>query len=180
MGAVVYGRRALRRFERQTGERIVWATGPFLTTVDHRHLAWTGERWTELEQSGTDGPGSPCGLGRTALASCTFLFGEVERGFTRGLMRGPCRYCAAGDSELHRWDCTKLDELMQRVNPDYWPRPVHRPMWLDDPRRRVGVLTKAVVHLALGLDVPFDLMMPSWADPPGPGHWSHWVRTEEP
>ncbi len=133
MGATVYGRRALRRFERETGEQLVHAAWSFLTTIDHRHLARAGEEWVELHQLSFD-----CGL-PTQLSSCRWLFGEPEHGFTRGLMRGPCRTCGVDCGQLHRWDCAKLDELVGHVNPDYWPRPVHRPMWQDDPRRPPGV-----------------------------------------
>lgn len=134
MSVTVYGRRAIRRIERATGEKIVHATGPWATTVDHRHLAWTGDEWAELHQLSFD-----CGL-PTRLSSCGWLFGESDHGFTRGLMRGPCRSCGAICGELHRHDCSKLATILgsSAVNPDHWPRPVHRPMWQDDPRRRMS------------------------------------------
>lgn len=135
MSATVYGRRAIRRIERETGEKIVHMSGPFATTADHRHLGWTGEEWVELAQTSDDcGIVSLVGYG---LSSCSWLFGDSRFGFARGLMRGPCSQCGVGCGELHRWDCGRLNTLMTHVNPDYWPRPVHRPMWQDDPRRRV-------------------------------------------
>lgn len=148
MGATVYGRRAIRRFERQTGEQIVHAAGPFVTTVDHRHLAWTGEHWTELEQD------THCGV---SLSSCRALFGEVDHGVHRGFMRGPCGTCGVGCSMLHRADCAKLAGLLgwPSVNPDYWPRPVHRPMWMDDPR---PLPRRTAYELAFTLDVPVEAM----------------------
>jgi hypothetical protein len=61
---------------------------------------------------------------------------------------------------------------MAAVNPDYWPRPVHRPMWLDDPRRdRVNMRTRATHQIALALDVPIELMGIHG------NHWSSWVTT---
>lgn len=136
MGATVYGRRALRRFERETGEQLVHASS-ILTTVDHRHLAWDGDGWMVLPQT-TDDCGTQIYLGY-GLTHCHYLFGEPRLGFTRGLMRGPCRTCGVDCGQLHRWDCAKLDRLIEHVNPDYWPKPVHRPLWQDDPRRRPGV-----------------------------------------
>lgn len=172
MAITVYGRRAIRRMERETGEQLAWAAGPYVTTVDHRHLLWTGERWSELEQPDYTGG---CGV---SLSSCRWLFGEVDYGFTRGLLRGPCRACGVGHGELHQWNCDKLNGLMGYVNPDYWPRPVHRPQWLDDPRRdRVSVRTRSMYQLALGLGVPIDLLS---HQPGAVNHWSAWRSQEEP
>lgn len=161
MGATIYGRRALRRFERETGEQVVHAMGPYLTTVDHRHLAWTGERWTELEPF--DGH---CGL-PTRLSSCYELFGDG--GYYTGLMRGPCRICGVGCGQLHMWDCGKLGRLLAWVNPDYWPRPVHRPRWLDDPHapRSAAAL---MLRLAYTMGVPVEVLL---AGAPR-SDWAHW------
>lgn len=172
MGLQVYGRRALRRFERETGERIVHAVdagGTTLTTVDHRHLAWTGERWAELAQYDLGGhPHWPdCGLA-TRLSSCSLLFGQVESGVHRGLMRGPCPECQATCSQLHRWNCGRLAQAMAVVPPDYWPRPVHRPQWLDDPRR-VAALT---LRLAYTMDVPVEVLLTG-------SPRSDWLRWED-
>lgn len=131
MGATVYGRRAIRQFERETGLKVVHSTG-ILTTIDHRHLGWDGERWIELEPF----DGSPCGVW-PPQSSCSILFGRDADGRRTHFMRGECLTCGAGSGELHRWDCPTLDMLLSwsSINPDYWPRPVHRPMWQDDPRR---------------------------------------------
>mgnify|MGYP001561449236 FL=1 len=131
MGATVYGRRAIRRFERETGEKLVHAS-TFLTTIDHRHLGWTGERWTELEPF----DGSPCGAW-PPLSSCRILFGRDESGRHVHFMLGECLTCGVGVAEPPEWWCPTLDMLLSwsSINPDYWPRPVHRPMWQDDPRR---------------------------------------------
>lgn len=132
MSATIYRRRALRRFERETGEKLVHASVA-LTTIDHRHLVWDGGRWVELPQTSDD-----CGMELWrgyGLSSCIWLFGDTRGdGFTRGLMRGPCNTCGVGCSELHLWNCEKLDSLMGHVNPDYWPRPVHRPRWATEER----------------------------------------------
>lgn len=177
---VTHSRKGLRRLERATGERLVWSTGNWVTTIDHRHLVWDGTDWHPIpdqEAAATVAGYSPCGL-PTNLASCQWLFGEPEHGFTRGLMRGPCRKCGVGCSELHRWDCAKLDSLMGYVNPDYWPRPVHRPQWMDDPRRdRVNPYTQSAFSIALALNVPIELV--GIPKPGGPNHWSHWLRPEE-
>lgn len=154
---VTNSRKGLRRLERTTGEKLVWATGEWVTTVDHRHLRWSSLncRWYEMleQDAAATVPGySPCGL-PVALSSCRWLFGEPEFGFTRGLMRGPCSQCGVGCSQLHRWDCDRLSSLMEYVNPDYWPRPVHQPMWIDDSWRMVALRTRAVAKLALALDV---------------------------
>ena len=169
MGAIVYGRRALRRFERETGEQIVHAVGPYLTTVDHRHLGWTGERWTELEP--LDGH---CGL-PVRFSSCYELFGNGP-GWQRQLMRGLCHDCGTASGALHRWDCDRLSRLMAWVNPDYWPRPVHRPRWMDDPRCPAS-RTALTLRLAVELDVPPELLIVGV----GANHWDVWVRPgEEP
>lgn len=173
---VTYSRKSLRRLERATGEKIVWSTGNWVTTVDHRHSVWDGTDWHPIEdqEAAATVPGySKCGL-PTALSSCEWLFGEPEFGFTRGLMRGPCKTCGVGCSQLHRWDCAKLSSLMEYVNPDYWPRPVHRPMWMDDPRgQHIDHGTRGVFQVALAMDVPVELIgIPS----PGTNHWSHWTR----
>lgn len=163
MAITVYGRKAIRRFERETGERIVHAAGPYLTTIDHRHLAWTGEYWTELEATF-----GGCGL-PTRLASCWTLFGYGS--YYTGFMRGPCRDCEADCGQLHYWDCPTLDHIMDlpSVNPDYWPRPVHRPRWLDsEGGGRVNTRTRLMHLLALGLDVPVELLGG------GVNHWASW------
>ena len=133
----MYGRRAIRRIERATGERIVHAVeaagGTMATTVDHRHLAealgWAAVCW----RTPTD-----CGAG---LSSCRDLFGRDEAGAPRHFMRGACWWCDVGPAELHRAWCPLLSRLLgwRSINPDYWPRPVHRPLWRDDPRRRLVV-----------------------------------------
>lgn len=171
MAAIVYGRKALHRFERETGERLVWAAGPWVTTIDHRHLARADDGWHEIpdQDAAATVPGySPCGL-PTALSSCRWLFGEPEFGFTRGLMRGPCGQCGVGCSELHRWDCGRLNSLMTYVNPDYWPRPVHRPMWMDDPRCPTS-RTALMLRLAITMDVPVEIVA-TGADT---NCWSHY------
>lgn len=164
MGITVYGRRAIRRFERETGEQIVHAAGPYLTTIDHRHLIWTGERWSELESSHAGSCGLP-----TRLSSCSKLFGYG--GHYRGFMRGPCRDCDADCGQLHYWDCPTLDEILdwRSINPDYWPRPVHRPRWLDDPRCPSTTFT-LTARLAYTMDVPLELLI-TGADR---NHWSGW------
>ena len=169
---VTNSRKGLRRLERATGEKLVWATGSFVTTIDHRHLLWTGEHWSELEQPDMEGG---CGMW-PRLSSCEWLFGEPEFGFTRGLMRGPCKTCGVGCSELHRWNCGKLNELMTFVNPDYWPRPVHRPQWMDDLRsEHIDYGTRGAFQLALATNVPIELIgIPN----PGTNHWSYWLGPE--
>jgi len=148
MGSTVYGRRYLRRMERALGEQLVHAVDNLVTTVDHRHFAWDGQEWHPVEPA--DGL---CGLeGR--YASCGLLFGTA--GYLRGLMRGPCHECGAGPGALHRWNCRRLAAAMGMVPPDYWPRPVHRPMWMDDTRRRVKTHTKAMAELAIRMDTPFE------------------------
>jgi hypothetical protein len=135
MGSMVYGRRAIRQFERETGEKIVHAS-TFLTTVDHRHLGWTGERWTELEPF----DGSDCGVW-PPQSSCGILFGRDHEGARTQFMLGECLTCGAGPGEAHHFGCSILDMLLSwpSINPDYWPRPVHRPQWVDDPRRLARV-----------------------------------------
>lgn len=176
MGVQVYGRRAIRRFERETGEQIVHAVnlgGTILTTRDHRHLAWTGEQWTELEQSdgGNDNPWPACGLA-TRLSSCSLLFGEAKHGVHRGFMEGPCSTCGVDCSQLHRADCSKLATILAlpSVNPDYWPRPVHRPLWLDDDRcpSTPGALR---MRLFYTLAVPIEAMTQG-------AHLNHWAYWE--
>jgi len=174
LGATVYGRRAIRRVERQTGLRVVHMTGSILTTVDHDHYWEQGDgAWGLLEPIA-----DTCAMGRFGygLSSCQMLFGEPEYGFTRGLLRGPCRTCGVGCSELHRWDCAKLHYVLSwgSVNPDYWPRPVHRPQWMDDPRR-----TRRYTALELGylLNVPLEALTLGAA----PHQWAYWesaVATE--
>jgi hypothetical protein len=130
MALHVYGRQARRRFERQTGERIVWAAGVWLTDIGHGHWRWHQPRavWLPLPwASDTD-----CGL---HLASCRTLFGVDRDGAPRHFMLGGCDRCAAGVREPHRWDCPNLLTAMDSVDPDYWPRPVHRPLWMDDKRK---------------------------------------------
>lgn len=172
MGATVYGRRALRRFERETGEQIVHAMGPYLTTVDHRHLGWTGDEWVELVQTVSD----QCGLA-VQFSSCSTLFGDAsgdcgER-YHNGLMRGPCGVCGVGCGQLHLWDCARLDTLLGWVSPDYWPRPVHRPRWLDNPRCPSSV-TALSLRLAWTMDVPIEALMTGAPV----NHWDHWQRAE--
>lgn len=171
---VTHSRKGLRRLERATGERLVWATDNWVTTVDHRHLfQGTGGQWYPIEdqEAAATVPGySKCGL-PTALSSCEWLFGEFEFGFGRGLMRGPCHKCGVGCGELHRWDCEKLSSLMDYVNPDYWPRPVHRPMWMDDPRCPSS-RTTLTLRLAITMDVPYELLL-TGADT---NHWSYRER----
>lgn len=174
MGATTYGRRYLRRLERATSEKLAWAVDQYITTVDHRHFAWEGGDWHPV--LARDGH---CGLeGR--YASCSLLFGQG--GYRRDPLRGACHECDVRGGELHRWGCTRLATAMEMLSPDYWPRPVHRPLWLDDQRRNVSVFARSTVLIALALDVPFDAMPPLRADPPphGPGHWSYWTRAEEP
>lgn len=171
---VTTNRRKLRRLERATGERVVWSTGNWLTTADHHHLVRdTAGRWYSIpdQEAAATMPGySKCGI-PTALSSCEWLFGEFEFGFGRGLMRGPCKTCGVGCSELHHWDCAKLDSLMEYVNPDYWPRPVHRPLWMDDPRCPTS-RTALTLRLAVTMDVPVGAMV-TGADV---NHWSYWER----
>lgn len=130
MGITVYGRRLIRRWEGQTGERIVHAAGAWLTTIDHRHLEWTGH------DDGTDrwAPMATC----PPLSSCLLMFGRDEHGARQHFMLGACSKCDAAPGQGHRHDCGVLLDLLswKSINPDYWPRPVHRPMWTDDPRRR--------------------------------------------
>lgn len=147
MGATVYGRKALRRFERETGERLVHASDGFVTTVDHRHLIWLGERWSELEPGVNGG----CGIW-PRRSSCDLLFGDSTPGggFGTELLRGPCRECDATCGMLHRWDCSRLDRALDMaVNPDYWPRPIHRPLWYDDPRRTPSTMYSLGFRLGL-------------------------------
>jgi hypothetical protein len=168
MGVTVYGRKAIRRVERETGERIVHVAGGWFTTVDHRHFGWDGAAWQPLAQVPAGRYGSPCGL-PVALSSCRWLFGEPEHGFTRGLMRGPCGTCGVGCSMLHRADCTKLLSLLSHVSPDYWPRPVHRPQWIDDPRR-VRTANHSSLEMAYLLDVPIEALLTG-----APPHdWAYW------
>lgn len=133
MAITVYGRRRIRAIERATGERIVHAAGPWVTTVDHRHLEWLAEEvWLMLPpaEAGVCAPG-------VALSSCRTMFGTDEAGARRHFMLGACDVCGAGPTEQHRHNCRVLLDLLARpsINPDYWPRPVHRPLWQDDPRR---------------------------------------------
>lgn len=158
MGATIYGRRAIRRVERETGLQIVHMGGAMLTTVDHRHYLRTlNGGWGELTQTADS-----CMGGRYAYgySSCRMLFGEPDIGFTRGLLRGPCRTCGVGCSELHRWNCAKLNEVIRwpSLNPDYWPRPVHRPRWLDDPRR-VRTINHSSLEMAYLMNVPYEALM---------------------
>lgn len=137
VGITVYGRRAIRRIERATGERVVHAVetagGTMATTVGHRHLAealgWAAVCW----RTPTD-----CGAN---LWSCRALFGADGTGARVHFMRGACPDCRVGPGELHRAVCPALADLLAAptINPDYWPRPVHRPLWRDDPRRRLVV-----------------------------------------
>lgn len=177
MGLHVYGRRALRRFERETGEQIVHAVGPYVTTVDHRHLGWNGAKWVDMAIFAPQWPhNDPCRL-PVRLSSCTTLFGDLSGGcgqhFHSGLMRGPCRECGVGCGQLHLWDCARLDTLLGWVNPDYWPRPVHRPRWLDDPRcpSSHAALT---LRLAWEMDVPVEALLTGAPR----HHWAHWERLQ--
>jgi hypothetical protein len=155
MGAAVHGRKAIRRVERETGEQIVHMASGWFTTVDHRHFGWDGAAWRPLiAQIQIGRYGSPCGL-PVALSSCRWLFGEPEEGFTRGLMRGPCGTCGVGCSMLHRADCIKLLSLLAYVNPDYWPRPVHRPLWADDPRRG----DRSIYELGFSMGLPPEMLL---------------------
>jgi len=121
----VYGRRVIRAIERETGERIVHAAGLYATTVDHRHLqwvdGWTARPWTDA---------ADCGV---RLSSCRTLFGVDELGAPRHFMAGACTVCHVGPGEPHRHWCGVLLDLLgwPSINPDYWPKPVHRPMWMD-------------------------------------------------
>lgn len=175
MGATTYGRRALRRLERATGERLAWATGPWVTTIDHRHFGWDGHDWHPLPPN--PAPANPnitptCGL-PTRLSSCTWLFGDPRDGsHTTGLMRGPCRACDAACGELHHWQCSRLVWLLGAVNPDYWPRPVHRPMWVDDAR--LSSRLRLLVQLGRELGVPYELL----AATGGAGHWTFGTQVE--
>ena len=130
MGITVYGRRTLRRLERITGERLVHAAGPWLTTVDHRHLVWEddADEWVAM-------PG-PCTLN---LSSCRLLFGVDWTGERRHFMTGGCGECWVEPAQPHRYDCSILLELLDwpSINPDYWPVPVHRPRWMDYWKQRV-------------------------------------------
>lgn len=137
MGLHVYGRRARRRFSRQTGDQIVWAVGGgherwglWLTSIEHGHWQWDQQRfmwWPLAWVSDTD-----CGL---HLASCQTLFGINEHGAPRNFMLGCCARCPARPGQPHLWNCPTLLTVLGCVDPDYWPRPVHRPLWMDDPRK---------------------------------------------
>lgn len=134
MAITVYGRRAIRRVERELGFRVVHMVGyrlPVVTTIDHEHYQRTDRGyWIRLDWRGyTD-----CGM---ALTSCGLLFGRARDGVPANFMRGRCSRCHAGASTLHRWNCPTLIELLDwpSINPDYWPTPTHRPLWMDDPRR---------------------------------------------
>lgn len=173
MGATVYGRRAIRRVERETGLQVVHMNGAMLTTVDHRHYLRTlNGGWGELAQTDISCMG---GLYSYGYSSCRMLFGEPDTGFTRGLLRGPCRTCGVGCSMLHRWDCAKLNEVIRwpSLNPDYWPRPVHRPRWFDDPRR-VRTLNHSALELAYVLDAPLEALLMGGT----PRQWTYWESAE--
>jgi hypothetical protein len=172
VGITVYGRKAIRRVERAIGEQIVHMAGPWVTTRDHKHLVWRGGDWHPATTSPADVDGSGCGV---HLWSCGILFGRDTGGVPTHFMRGQCAAkpgCGAGPGQLHAWNCPHLQTIleMNTINPDYYPRPVHRPQWLDDPRRdRVRLDTRLMFQLALDLDVPIELM---GTTPAFPNHWA--------
>ena len=131
MGITVFGRKAIRRVERETGLRIVHMAGPWLTTIDHVHYQRKDnnpDRWVLVDW---DGP--HCGVN---LYSCTVLFGRDGEGYRRHFMRGACDSCGTTAYMQHHWDCPTLLRLLTwtDINPDYWPVPVHLPMWFSDFR----------------------------------------------
>lgn len=67
---------------------------------------------------------------------------------------------------LHRADCAKLLSLLAYVNPDYWPRPVHRPLWIDDPRRS----GKTLYEVGFGMGVPPEVLLSG----AGRSIWTSW------
>ncbi len=167
MSITVYGRKSIRRFEREIGEKIVHASGEWVTTLDHRHFWWDGCAWQQLPLQ----PDSeyPCGV--PYLSSCSLLFGRDENGHSTHFMRGACSgSCGAGPGRLHAWDCTHLRYLLEfrSINPDYYPRPVHRPMWMDDPR------LPRHLKLGVGLGVPPELL---YRQTDGFNHWHRSMAT---
>lgn len=138
MGITVYGRRTIRRLERETGERIVHAAGTWITTVDHRHLEWSWAGDAACPPTPAPWRPVPCpGL----LASCRLLFGMDQDGRRRHFMRGACDRCSVEPEQPHRHDCPVLVDLLAwpSINPDYWPVPVHRPRWMDRWKTHVAV-----------------------------------------
>lgn len=131
MSATVYGRKKIRRWERETGLLVVHAVaagrdGPLLTTVDHRHFSVDeDDRWGEDDWWGA----TDCGCRRY---SCSLLFGLDPDGAPRHFMLGVCKKCCAGPAQPHLRLCPIFLELMdwRSINPDYWPTPVHRPTHL--------------------------------------------------
>ena len=133
MGITVYGRKAIRRFERETCQRIVHAVGwptPLITTTQHGHYQRIAPGYWRMELWGSP---TTCGLG---LSSCRVMFGLDQAGVPRWFMRGACDVCGVGPYLPHYYDCPVLLRLLAdpAINPDYYPRPVHLPLWWAAPK----------------------------------------------